>query len=131
MEIAGGFVYYVQATPKPRPEKPPHTTPDVTKPDVTKPDVTTPGVTTPSVTTPSVTTPGVTTPGQTPPNDVTAPSTTAAQFIPPAKQQQERLPQTGQLWWPAWLIGAVGAILCGLGLVLRVLYRDDAEESEA
>ena len=142
MLVDGELAYDLRAAPKPRPERPSHTDPGVTTPEETTHDVTTPGltapsettpnVTTPDVTTPGVTTPGVTTPGLTLPESTTAPSTTnVAEFIPPKNQEPERLPETGQLWWPAWLLGAVGLILFGLGLTLRILYRDNAEESEA
>ena len=50
--------------------------------------------------------------------------------VPHDNQEQERLPQTGQLWWPAWMLGAVGVILFGIGIVLRIQSRETAEEQE-
>ena len=40
-------------------------------------------------------------------------------------EEDERLPQTGQLWWPAWLTGAIGLMMFGVGLSLRITTRQE------
>lgn len=97
MSLGDTFVYDLQASPKPRPEKPDESYPDVTTPE----EPTT--------------------------NPYTQQTTTPA--FDPGKSD-DRLPQTGQLWWPAWFIGGVGTVLLGFGLTLCVVSRRDPEDSE-
>ena len=88
MSFGDSFVYDVQASPKPRPEKP--TTPAV--------ETTTQPVTTPEPV------PGI--------------------------SMDDKLPQTGQLWWPTWMLGAFGFILLGLGILMRYLLRQSTEDAD-
>ncbi len=39
-----------------------------------------------------------------------------------------RLPQTGQLWWPVWLLSGIAAVLVILGLILRLSGRRDMKD---
>lgn len=39
-----------------------------------------------------------------------------------------RLPQTGQLWWPVWLLSGIAAAMVVLGLVLRISGKKDLKE---
>lgn len=122
MSLGDTFVYDLQASPKPRPEKP-----DESYPDVTTPDVTTPGSPAPEEPT---TVPGepTTNPDEATTNPYTQQQTTTPAFDP--GKSDDRLPQTGQLWWPAWFIGGVGTVLLGFGLTLCVVSRRDPEDSE-
>ena len=43
-------------------------------------------------------------------------------------QSAGRLPQTGQLWWPVWVLSAVAAAMVLLGLVLRVSGSKDLKD---
>lgn len=125
--LDGELAYDLRAAPKPRPEEITTKTQDETKPDESTTGVTTPDVTKPGEsTTKESTTKEYTTSVRT--TDVTDPTQTTT--TAPSDKQNEILPSTGQLWWPAWLTGAVGAILFGFGFVLRVMYRESAEESE-
>ena len=36
-----------------------------------------------------------------------------------------RLPQTGQLWWPVWVLAGIAAVLLILGLILRLSGKKD------
>lgn len=81
--------------------------------------------------------PGGNTPPDTPPGDVTPddvtppdenldvkdPDVPVTEFpdLPeePEKPKDEKLPQTGQLWWPAGLLAAAGLLLIILGLLRR------------
>ena len=43
-----------------------------------------------------------------------------------AKNEQGKLPQTGQLWWPVPVLTCVGLICVGCGLIRRRRNRDEA-----
>ena len=94
-----------------------------TPPGTTRPG--TPG-TPETPTTPSHTTPP---PSREP---VTQPYTTSPHGpdAPPIISMEDKLPQTGQLWWPTWMLGAFGMMLLGLGIMIRFLMRQSAEESD-
>ena len=123
------FVYDINGSPKPRPET---STSEIT---VTQVTVTTPGYeTTTNLNHPSPPDEPTTVPreetGTTVPREetgTTVPHETATtapnETTKPA--EDERLPQTGQLWWPAWVIGAVGLMLFGIGLSLRITTRQE------
>lgn len=123
------YLYDVQASPKPRPEKP-----DPTKPtDDTPPTGGTP--TTPSTNPTNPTNPD--TPPTNPPEHTTLPGETTTYTTsvyepesPPIISMEDKLPQTGQLWWPTWMLGAFGLILLGLGILMRFLLRQSAEDAE-
>ncbi len=146
----GMLAYDVTGSPKPRPEKttdpthptsptdpstptvPPGTNPPGTNPPGTNPPGTTrPGSTPPTSPTPGGSPPSVTTPHDTP--SVTTPAyeevTTAPSTTAPS-DEPERLPQTGQLWWPVFVLSICGAALLGVGVALRILYRHGLEEAE-
>ena len=140
----GQLAYDVYGAPKPRPEKttePTHPTdptnptdptiptwhsvPD-TSPYPTKPTTMPSGATTPhSVTTPSVTPPRETKPGTT---AVREEVTTAPAETTERAEEPEKLPQTGQLWWPVFVMGFCGAAFFGVGLALRILFRHGTED---
>ena len=40
----------------------------------------------------------------------------------------ERLPQTGQLWWPVWLLSGLSAVLVLIGLILRMSGKKDLKD---
>ena len=40
----------------------------------------------------------------------------------------ERLPQTGQLWWPVWLLSGLAAVLVLIGLILRMSGKKDLKD---
>ena len=40
----------------------------------------------------------------------------------------ERLPQTGQLWWPVWVLAGLAAVLVIIGLILRMSGRKDLRD---
>lgn len=39
-----------------------------------------------------------------------------------------RLPQTGQLWWPIWLLSGLAAVLVVIGLILRLSGKKDLKD---
>ena len=39
-----------------------------------------------------------------------------------SKTEAAKLPQTGQLWWPVWLLTAVGVLMLTGGLAARKRY---------
>lgn len=41
---------------------------------------------------------------------------------------ESRLPQTGQLWWPVWLLSGIAAVLVILGLALRHSGKKDLKD---
>lgn len=43
-------------------------------------------------------------------------------------QSAARLPQTGQLWWPVWVLSAAAAVLVLLGLILRLSGKKDLKD---
>ena len=45
-----------------------------------------------------------------------------------AVESAARLPQTGQLWWPVWLLAGIAAVLVILGLILRISGKKDLKE---
>ena len=45
-----------------------------------------------------------------------------------AVASEHRLPQTGQLWWPVWLLSAIAAVLMIFGMLLRVSGRSDLRD---
>ncbi len=59
----------------------------------------------------------------TPTPSVPAPSTTPTPTNPPGNPPSggggDRLPQTGQLWWPVWLLCAAGVVMILSGAVVR------------
>lgn len=98
-----GVHYNVQAAPKPRPEK---TTVPSTVPS-SDPD------------------------SPTPPDEIiTEVSEPYDSDSPPIISMEDKLPQTGQLWWPTWMLGAFGAMLLGLGFLTRYLLRQNEEKTE-
>ena len=120
------FVFDITGSPKPRPET---TTTEIT---VTRVTVTTPGYeSTTTLNHPeppweSTTVPreetGTTAPHEEEPATTAPHEETPATTTPP---EEERLPQTGQLWWPAWVIGAIGLLLFGIGLSMRINTRQE------
>ena len=40
----------------------------------------------------------------------------------------QRLPQTGQLWWPVWLLSGLAAVLVIVGLILRMSGKKDLKD---
>jgi hypothetical protein len=39
-----------------------------------------------------------------------------------------RLPQTGQLWWPVWVLSALAAVFVMIGLILRLSGKKDLKD---
>ncbi len=122
----GDYVYDIQASPKPRPLKPDPTTPT----DDTPPTGGSPTTVPTSPTNPD-------TPSTNPPEHTTFPSDTTKSTTavyepdsPPIISMEDKLPQTGQLWWPTWMLGLFGLLLLGLGVLMRFLLRQSAEDSE-
>ena len=127
----GQFVYDIHGSPKPRPET---TTTEitVTRVTVTTPHsepTTVPGSTVPGVVSTTAPREEVTTVPHT--ERLTAPSKEETTTAPHSREEttappeKERLPQTGQLWWPAWVLGAAGIMLFGMGLSLRITTRQE------
>ena len=46
-----------------------------------------------------------------------------------SEESAERLPQTGQLWWPVWVMAAAGVVLILIGLLVRRSGKHDSRES--
>ncbi len=42
---------------------------------------------------------------------------------PPDRTPTPNLPQTGQLWWPVWVLAGFGALFLIIGLIRRKIYR--------
>lgn len=45
-----------------------------------------------------------------------------------SEQGSTRLPQTGQLWWPVWLLSGLAAVLVIIGLILRMSGKKDLKD---
>lgn len=45
----------------------------------------------------------------------------------PKRDNTETIPQTGQLWWPVFLLAGVGIVMIGSGVLLRVKGKADEE----
>ena len=45
-----------------------------------------------------------------------------------SEQGSTRLPQTGQLWWPVWLLAGLAAVLVIIGLILRMSGKKDLKD---
>ena len=45
-----------------------------------------------------------------------------------SEQGSARLPQTGQLWWPVWLLSGLAAVLVIIGLILRMSGKKDLKD---
>ena len=155
----GEFDYHITVTPKTGPvpdipewptlpeetwpdeTKPEETTPDETTPDETGPDETTPDETNPDETVPDETGPDGTVPGETGPDETTPegsetegtePDETApGETTPgsPTPEDEEKLPQTGQLNWPVPMLALAGLCLFIVGWALR--FRSRKEDYEA
>lgn len=124
----GDYLYDIQASPKPRPIKPDPTAPTESTPP-TGGFPTTPSTEPTDPHTPPTNPPEYTTL----PSDMTTSTTTNTTTMhepdsPPIISMEDKLPQTGQLWWPTWMLGIFGVLLLGLGVLMRLLLRQSAEE---
>lgn len=80
------------------------------------------------VNTPKTEKPPVTTTTTVTTSDETTTTTTKAATTT-KKKNDEKIPQTGQLWWPVPLLGLMGLILIAIGLRIRSMEKNESNEN--
>ena len=64
---------------------------------------------------------------ETPPEEPDEPETDIPDDGTPGEPDQPTLPQTGQSWWPVWLLAIAGAILMLAGILVKKRYHGKHE----